>query len=124
MHIKLTAFSRAALFAAACCLVAGCGEPAPKPVKLAAAGGRVLFNGAPLVDATVTFSPDEGPVAMAKTDLEGKFTLLTGGRTGVAVGDAKVTILPFEPAKQELGKFSKTSSEGDRQQMQERMMKQ
>ena len=71
--------------------LAGCSDGG-KDVKLADAGGTVTFKGAPLADATVTFIPENGPIAMGVTDLSGKFTLSTGSRSGVAVGNCNVTV--------------------------------
>ncbi len=74
-------------------LLSACGEsPEGGQVTLAEGGGVVTFKGAPLPDASVTFVPDYGPVAIGTTDLAGKFTLSTGTRPGVAIGDCKVTV--------------------------------
>src|SRR5262245_47916977 len=76
-------------------LLAGCGQEGPA-VTLAEAGGMVTFKGAPLSDATVTFIPDNGPVATGLTDLSGKFKLMTGSRPGVAVGTCKVAVSAYQ----------------------------
>jgi hypothetical protein len=80
-----------------CCgLLAGCGQDGGTPVTLAEAGGVVTFKGSPLADASVTFVPDNGPIATAVTDLSGKFKLMTGSRPGAAVGPCKVTISAYQ----------------------------
>lgn len=71
---------------------AGCGGESGPTVNLAEATGLVTYQNAPVAGATVTFVPEKGPIATAVTDLEGKFTLMTAGRKGVAVGDCKVSI--------------------------------
>jgi hypothetical protein len=78
-------------------LAAGCdGGPEGGDVKLAPAGGTVTFKGAPLAGATVTFIPEKGPLAIAQTDLSGKFKLSTGNMAGVALGKATVTVTAYE----------------------------
>src|SRR5262249_49985379 len=76
-------------------LSAGCGSDGGTPVRLAEAGGVVTFKGAPLADATVTFIPDNGPIATGVTDLSGKFTLMTGSRAGAAVGPCRVSVAAY-----------------------------
>jgi hypothetical protein len=71
----------------------GCGGGgAIGDVPLVEAGGTVTFNGAPLSGAFVTLVPENGPVAMGRTDDAGKFTVSTGGQPGAAIGNAKVTV--------------------------------
>jgi hypothetical protein len=70
---------------------AGCGG-APGDVKLVKAGGVVTFLGQPLGNATVTFVPDSGPIAMGTADKDGKFTLSTGSKPGVVVGKCRVSV--------------------------------
>lgn len=78
-------------------IVAGCND-ANAP-KTADAGGTVTYKGAPLAGAVVTFVPEKGPIAMGKTDLEGKFSLRTGGLDGAVLGPARVAItVPGEGA--------------------------
>ncbi len=76
-------------------LPAGCGSDGGTPVTLAEAGGVVTFKGAPLPDATVAFIPEEGPIATGVTDLSGRFKLMTGSRSGVAIGPCKVSISAY-----------------------------
>lgn len=66
-------------------------------VKLAPADGVVTYKGSPLAGATVTFMPEDGPLAIAVTDLEGEFTLASGAIPGCAIGPAKVTITVVAP---------------------------
>jgi hypothetical protein len=64
-------------------------------LNLAPVEGIVTYNGAPLADAGVLFSPNEpqmGPPASGTTDAEGKFTLVTVNREGAAVGPHRVAI--------------------------------
>ena len=83
--------------AVALLLSAGCGgSPEGGDVKLAEGGGTVLFKGAPLAGARVTFIPENGPLATAQTDLSGKFRLFTGTLSGVAVGKCSVTVTAYE----------------------------
>ncbi|MSR59477.1 MAG: hypothetical protein EXS05_17845 [Planctomycetaceae bacterium] len=110
--------------AVACLLSAGCGSDGAKSVKMAKAGGTVLYKGAPLAEATVTFIPENGPIALARTDLKGKFTLMTGSKEGAAVGNGIFTVEPIQQSKQDLGKFAKGGSDEERKQMQEKMMNQ
>ncbi len=63
---------------------------------MADAGGIVTYNGDPIEGATVVFQPAEGPLALGKTDAEGRFTLLTGGDSGAVVGPGKVAITAVE----------------------------
>jgi len=56
----------------------GCGETALPVVKVT---GKVTFNGAPLEEASIAFSPttSEGREASGVTDANGKFVLITQG---------------------------------------------
>lgn len=81
---------RAGLLICTCLHLAGCSG---SDVKLAPADGVVVFQGKPLPDATITFAPEKGPVAFAGTDKDGKFTLRTAGRVGVAIGVSRVTVI-------------------------------
>jgi hypothetical protein len=77
--------------------VLGCGSGGKGP-RIAAAGGTLTYKGAPVADATVLISPAKGPVAMAITDAQGKFTCFTGATRGAVVGDAKVSVRVPIPA--------------------------
>ena len=82
--------------AAMAVLAAGCGGAGGGSVSLAEAGGTVTFKGAPLAGASVTFVPENGPVATGTTDLSGKFKLTSGGQPGAAIGPCKATVTAWE----------------------------
>src|SRR5262245_23021917 len=105
-------------------LLAGCSQGANEPT-LVEGGGTVTYKGAPLANAVVTFIPKNGPLAMGRTDLSGKFKLMTGGTTpGVAVGPAAVTVeVPSADTGSDAPKFQKTDSPEERKKMQDAMMK-
>jgi hypothetical protein len=76
-------------------LATGCGGPRMAPVK-----GRVLFNGQPVKDAAITFSPN-GPAGKLETgkpgtgftDSNGEFELSTfKNYDGAIVGTHSVTV--------------------------------
>jgi hypothetical protein len=67
----------------------GCNKKGPKLVK---AGGTVMYKGAPVSGATVTFLYPDKDMATGSTDESGKFTMSTGGRAGAPVGEAKVSV--------------------------------
>jgi hypothetical protein len=106
-------------------LFAGCGDSGSSGAVLAEGGGVVNFKGGPLAGASVTFIPDDGPIATGTTDLQGKFKLSTGAVAGVAVGSCKVTITAFEggaastaaPATADVAKMSKPPSAEDAKRM-------
>src|SRR5260370_11472637 len=84
---------------AGCMLLAiGCSKGANAP-DLVPADGTVTYKGSPIAGATVTFIPEKGPLAMAVTDLEGKFTLSTGSFPGVAAGSVTVSISAYPPGQ-------------------------
>jgi hypothetical protein len=64
--------------------------------ELVPAGGSVSHNGAPLPGATVSFLPEQGTMARAVTDPQGKFKLMTGNEDGAPVGKYKVTVYAVE----------------------------
>jgi hypothetical protein len=71
-------------------IVVGCGEGGPRLVK---AGGTVKYKNAALPGASVVFVPDEGgQPSIGTTDDQGRFTLVTSGRPGTALGAYKVSI--------------------------------
>ena len=79
-------------------VVPGCGGDAP---DLAAAGGSVVHDGAPLAGANVVFVPEAGgPAAVGMTGTDGKFQLTTGGQAGAALGKHKVAISAEEESSQ------------------------
>jgi len=82
----------------------GCGGSGPPLVD---AGGTVTYQGKPVAGASVTFVPNlsdgeritgkKTPMAIGKTDEDGRFRLFTGDRRGVVVADMKVSITAFPP---------------------------
>lgn len=76
-------------------LAVGCGSDG---VTLAAAGGTVTFQGAPVAGANVTFIPEQGPIAIGTTNDQGKFTLSTGGRPGAPLGKCRVSVTLVAPS--------------------------
>lgn len=65
--------------------------------QVAAVEGMVTWEGKPLADAGVAFTPEKGPVAIGRTNEAGQFSLSTQGRNGAVVGPHRVTIEAFEP---------------------------
>lgn len=66
----------------------GCSHGGP---KLYTATGQVMFNDEPLANAGIVFFPDDPAdsalLATGRTDANGKFTLVTNMRHGIAEGD-------------------------------------
>lgn len=81
-------------------LFVGCGGASDAP-QLAKASGTVSYKGNPVAGATVTFLVPKSPIATGTTDAEGKFTLVTGGNPGVAVGSATVGIAKFATSSED-----------------------
>lgn len=77
-------------------LVSGCGGIADAP-KLSDVQGVVTFQGAPLSEANVVFTPSSGPIAIGTTDAEGMFKLSTHGSPGASLGIHHVTIRAYKP---------------------------
>lgn len=73
----------------------GCGGSADEP-KLAEATGVVMFQDKPLSDATVTFIPKKGPIAIGHTDEEGAFSFSTGSKSGAMIGSGTITVICLE----------------------------
>jgi hypothetical protein len=81
-------------------VLAGCGGG--DGLKTAPVSGRVTLNGKPLADAAIVFSPVArrggnnypGPDSGARTDSDGRFTLMLTGKDvrGAVVGKHKVRI--------------------------------
>jgi len=65
--------------------------------QVAPVEGTVTWQGKPLADAGVAFTPEKGPVAIGRTDESGQFSLSTQGRDGAVVGSHRVTIEAFQP---------------------------
>ena len=72
----------------------GCTSPGP---QLAPADGVLTIGGKPFAKAIVTFLPLKGPPAMAVTDANGKFQLVSGTQRGVVVGPVTVTVVVSPP---------------------------
>jgi hypothetical protein len=75
--------------------VLGCGQND----KLTPVRGQVFFHGQPLCGGTIVFTPDaerggHGSLACGEIDAEGRYSLHTGDRLGVAAGWHRVTIAP------------------------------
>ncbi len=77
---------------------AGCGGATD--LELVPAGGTVTYKGAPLPNATVSFLPEKGTLAMAVTDDQGRFTLKTGTEDGASAAKYKVTVYAVEGGSQ------------------------
>jgi len=71
-------------------LIIGCGRGTPltMPVK-----GTVTFQGSPLAEADVAFTPKGGRPASGRTDAAGRFTLTTfRTNDGAMIGEHTVTV--------------------------------
>jgi len=79
-------------------LSVGCAD---KGVPVVRVTGQVLFEGQPLDEASVTFSPTtlEGREASGRTNANGEFLLLTQGavRSGCVPGSYRVTVTKSVP---------------------------
>lgn len=80
---------RTTIAIAALVLVAGCSRQMPvHPVS-----GRVTLDGRPLVDAQISFRPQQGPGAFATLDTEGRYRLSTrSSGDGAVAGEHIVTL--------------------------------
>lgn len=91
--------------ASLCSSVAGCSraEGEAERVEVYPVTGKVTLAGAPVANASVTFSPKSGqPVALGRTDSQGVYKLTTyEGEDGAAAGDfvALVTKETVSPEK-------------------------
>lgn len=75
------------------CGTFGCSGDDGDRVEVYPASGKVTFNGKPVADASVSFSPKEGqPVAYATTNADGEFTLTTY-ETGDGAAAGSYTVL-------------------------------
>jgi hypothetical protein len=90
------------LICAAAVALVGCGKG--EKLQLGQVKGKVLLDGQPLTQGTVSFTPDQskgtkGPMATGPLNDKGEFTLTAaGGGTGAVVGHHKVTVAPpFDP---------------------------
>lgn len=75
-------------------LLSGCSADRPGTVP---ARGKVSINGRPLANAQLTFTPEKGPCATARTSADGTFHLSTfGDADGAIVAKHYVTVLARE----------------------------
>jgi len=95
-----------------CGLSLGCGGSTDEP-KLAQATGVVMFQDKPLPDATVTFIPKNGPIAIGHTDEEGAFSFSTGPKPGAVIGSGTVTVICLEGAHLDADTESNNKAETD-----------
>lgn len=95
-------------------MVTGCGPKADTSGRPATvpAGGTVTYNGAAVADASVTLVPEQdGKAAVAKTDANGKFSLMTfEPEDGAVPGTYKVTIVKRTEAPEEVSEDSEGAS--------------
>lgn len=79
-----------------CCFI-GCGGGPTKPkTEIFPVAGAVRYKGAPLTDATLTFTPKGetlGFTGSARTDKDGKYSLIDmHGNKGMVAGEYAVTV--------------------------------
>ncbi|WP_437193444.1 carboxypeptidase-like regulatory domain-containing protein [Planctomicrobium sp. SH527] len=74
----------------------GCAGSGDFP-EIADAGGVISYQGKPLASASVIFTPETGPIAVGMTDDDGKFHLLTQGKTGAKLGKHTVIVQAVGP---------------------------
>ncbi|RLS35269.1 MAG: hypothetical protein DWH79_02430 [Planctomycetota bacterium] len=101
----------------------GCGGGVKKP-KVYPATGTVTLGGKPLADATVSFVPSVGAPSDGRSDAAGKFTIMTNGKPGAALGQNKVTVskfsgaaptMPAAPTPDDMKKMYEKKKKGDRE---------
>jgi len=82
-------------------VTAGCGGGTEGRKDVYPVSGTVMFQGGPVIGASVAFSPDEKqPVAMGTTNDSGQFTLTTYEMDdGAAAGPYHVIVTKFQSAK-------------------------
>lgn len=72
------------------CLIVGCGRGTPRTMPVT---GVVIFQGVPLAEADVAFTPKGGRPATGRTDAAGRFTLTTFKTDdGAVIGQHVVTV--------------------------------
>lgn len=84
-----------ALAVVICCQLSACSN-SPQGPKLVAVKGKVLYKGAPLANASVSFQPEKGPAAVGRTNEAGEFTLITTGKPGAVEGTYKISVKAVE----------------------------
>lgn len=82
----------------------GCsgGAEGGKRVPVYKVTGKIMMSGAPLIDATVAFTPTEPgqPIAIGRTNDEGVYSLTTYDTDdGAALGKFAVTVMKFASAE-------------------------
>ncbi len=85
-----------------CCLIVGCNGSSGGAARVATnkVSGKVTFNGTPVANANVTFSPTGPgiPSAMGLSDNQGMYTLTTyDAGDGAAAGSYKVMVYKTAP---------------------------
>ena len=70
-------------------LLSGCGA------KLPTVQGTVTMDGASVPNAKVVFEAPDRPMAVATTDEEGRYDVMTGSQRGMAAGSYKVAISAY-----------------------------
>ncbi|QDT14423.1 carboxypeptidase-like regulatory domain-containing protein [Alienimonas californiensis] len=76
-------------------VASGCGGPSDRP-ELGEVSGTVTDGGAPVVNASVEFHPQEGRPSVGTTDAEGRYSLqYTVDAAGAKVGTHTVRISPY-----------------------------
>ena len=69
-------------------------------LRLVPASGVVTYKNALIPGADVVFVPDgDGQPAIGRTDEQGQFSLMTGGRPGAMIGAYKVAITAARPKR-------------------------
>jgi hypothetical protein len=91
-HLVPTILSITALLAFSSC------QRSDRP-KLYPVTGTITYDGKPLADATVTFLPENGKVAVGATDASGNYTLSTQGEPGAMEGLFRISIVAMEQVK-------------------------
>lgn len=76
-------------------LFVGCSGGSGDP-DLAAAKGKVMYQGKPVPRAHVMFIPKNGAMAVGTTNDQGEFVLATKGRAGAVIGEHRVTVASME----------------------------
>ena len=96
----MTGFQRIVTMGVWCVFAAvGCSGDGGSAPDLAPVNGLVTYNGGPLAGATVTFLPEKGPLAMAVTNMNGEFKLVSGTLPGCTVGPVKVAVSAIPPGE-------------------------
>jgi hypothetical protein len=71
-------------------LIGGCGSQLPT------VQGLVTLDGEPLPNARVVFESPDRPMAVATTDNQGRYDVMTGTQRGMATGNYQVAISAYE----------------------------